>query len=374
MKIMKSKKKFRHLVSVLVLYSLTMTYGCKTKECSELKINPIIQDLNYIKGKGVLFGHQDDLAYGIGWSYEEGESDVYRVTGDYPAIFGWELGGLELDNTHNLDSVPFDTMNSLAKWGHQQGGINTFSWHPYSPIDSVNSWNGDIIVVKHIIPGGNHHESFKIQLDKVAKFFHQLKDENGQNIPFIFRPWHEMDGSWFWWGVKTCNAEEFKELFRFTIEYLRNEKGLSQMVVAYSPDRNFNTKDEYLKWYPGDDVVDILGMDNYWDFDQYNGELEVIKKLHIVIETAKEKDKVAALTETGSENIPDSLWFTRKLGLVLQDSLVKEELSYTMVWRNDSKTHFYFPYPEHSAAADAKKFCNEENVLLLDDFKKLISE
>ncbi|MBD0288787.1 MAG: hypothetical protein ICV79_25690 [Flavisolibacter sp.] len=57
--------------------------------------------------KGILFGHQDDLAYGVGWKYEKGRSDIKDVAGDYPAVQGYELGHLELDSLINLDSVPF---------------------------------------------------------------------------------------------------------------------------------------------------------------------------------------------------------------------------------------------------------------------------
>lgn len=344
--------------------------ACDTKAPPKEITNDIIEQLKAIKGEGILFGHQDDLAYGMQWSYEEGGSDVKLVAGDYPAIFGWELGGLELEHTHNLDSVPFDAMKQLAKWGHKQGGINTFSWHPYSPIDNVNSWHGDSIVVKHILKGGSHHGAFIKQLDRVADLFISLKDEQGKQIPFIFRPWHEMDGEWFWWGSKACTSDEFKELFRFTVEYLRNEKSLTQMAVAYSPDRHFFSKDEYLTWYPGDDVVDIVGLDDYGDFKQDNAVELVVKKLHIVIDVANEKNKIAALSETGCENVTDSLWFTQKLGAVLNDSLIKKELSYAMVWRSDPKVHFYFPYPGHPAAKDAKAFIDQKHILLLKELKQ----
>ncbi len=55
--------------------------------------------------KGFMFGHQDDLAYGVGWKYQDGRSDIKDVTGDYPAVYGWELGDLEIDKPVNLDSV-----------------------------------------------------------------------------------------------------------------------------------------------------------------------------------------------------------------------------------------------------------------------------
>ncbi|MDN3642258.1 glycosyl hydrolase [Lutimonas halocynthiae] len=328
-------------------------------------------DLQMIKGKGILFGHQDDLAYGVGWEYIRGESDVKRVSGDYPALFGWELGGIERGDQVNLDKVPFDTMRDLTIMGDQMGGINTFSWHPYAATKGESSWDKEAIVVEHIIPGGSHHEAFKQHLDKVASFFNQLKDKNGQDIPFIFRPWHEMDGSWFWWGDASCTKEEFKTLFEFTIQYLKEEKGLDQMLVAYSPDRNFDSENDYLQWYPGDKYVDILGVDNYGDLKQESDVEQAIKKLHIVIELANKKEKIAAFTETGIENVTDEKWYTQRLGKVLADPIIAKEISYVMVWRNDGNVHYFFPYPGQKGEADAKELLSDPHILLLEDFNSL---
>lgn len=339
--------------------------------CQSQEVNPIYEQLKEVKGKGILFGHQDDLAYGIGWEYIEGESDVKRVAGDYPALFGWELGGIERGDQVNLDSVPFAEMHQLVVKGHQMGGINTFSWHPYAATKGESSWDKKAIVVKHIIPGGSHHEAFKEQLDKVASFFKQLKDENGHDIPFIFRPWHEMDGSWFWWGDSSCTKKEFKALFAFTVQYLREDKGLNQMLVAYSPDRNFDSESDYLQWYSGDSDIDILGVDNYWDLKQEGGVEQAIKKLHIVIELANKREKIAAFTETGLENVTDTTWYSQKLGAVLNDPIIAKEISYVMVWRNDQDVHYFFPYPGHLAAADAKSLLSQSNILLLQDFNNL---
>lgn len=357
-------------MKITVVLGLAILIACSQKPV-EKSTNSIAEQLESVKGKGILFGHQDDLAYGMNWSYVDGESDVKRVAGDYPAMFGWELGGIELQHSHNLDSVPFLEMKRLALKAYLMGGINTFSWHPFSVTNGESSWNTENDVVKHILSNGSHHKEFLVQLDRVADFFNSLQLEDGKVMPFIFRPWHEMDGSWFWWGVKNCTPAELKELFRFSIEYLRNEKGLSQMLVAYSPDRNFSSIEEYLTWYPGDDVVDVIGMDDYYDLKMPDGEKEAIKKLHMLIAYAKEKQKLTALTETGLENVTDSLWFTKKIGEVVGDSLVSKELSYVMVWRNDPKVHFFFPYENHPAAADAKSFLSRPEVLLLNDFNKL---
>ena len=81
-----------------------------------------------------MFGHQDDPFYGIGWQYEPNRSDVLESCGDYPAIMGFELGGIEMGDAKNLDSVPFDLMRREIIAHHQRGGIVTISWHPRNPL------------------------------------------------------------------------------------------------------------------------------------------------------------------------------------------------------------------------------------------------
>jgi len=365
------KQFFLRVLIFLYLPCLGVSCQKKMEPASEARPpNPILEGLIAVKGEGILFGHQDDLAYGVDWHFVNGQSDVKRVAGDYPALFGWELGGLERGDTHNLDSVPFEKMRDLAVKAHEMGGINTFSWHPYEVVDGRNSWTPEADVVREILPGAAYHEAFKLQLDRVALFLKSLKQTDGTSIPFIFRPWHEMDGTWFWWGSRQCTPEDFKELFAFTVEYLRKEKGIENILVAYSPDRNFNSSEEYLTWYPGDAYADILGVDNYHDLKQEQGHLDAIRKLHIVIAESKRRNKLSAFTETGLENVRDTTWYPEVLGAVLNDSLVQNEISYVMVWRNDPKVHFFFPYPGHPAEAGAKKLLERKRIFLLSDYNK----
>ena len=204
-----------------VIFSLVagMLIGCNSqkKEMSESK--SLYETLKATQQKGILLGHQDDLAYGQHWKYVDGESDVKRVSGDYPAVFGWDLGGLERGDAVNLDSVPFDVMRQLVAKADLMGGVNTFSWHPYSVVTGQNSWYTDTTVVQHILPNGDFHAEFVKELDLIADFLLSLKDADGNPIEFVFRPWHEMNGGWFWWGSKTTTPEEYKQLFRFTVDY-----------------------------------------------------------------------------------------------------------------------------------------------------------
>jgi hypothetical protein len=112
-------------------------------------------------------------------------------------------------------------------------------------------------------------------------------------------------------------------------------------------------------------------MDNYLDLKKKRGKLKAISKLHLIIDFARSKNKFVALTETGLENVTDPTWFTQNLGSVLNDPIIRKELSYVMVWRSDPKVHFFFPYPGHPAAADAKLFLDQPHILLLKEFNKI---
>lgn len=356
-----------------LLVALTGLLACGSPQPAETPTaaEVLMDQLRSLQGKALLFGHQDDLAYGIGWQYEEGQSDVKRTAGDYPALFGWELGGLELGRAKNLDRVPFDKMRSFAQWVHAQGGVNTFSWHPYSPVDtSKNSWVVDERVVEHLLPGGSHHTHFLAQVDQLAHFFKSLTTPEGGTLPFIFRPWHEMDGGWFWWGATLTEPEELQALFRLTIDRL-HEQGVDNFLVAYSPDRNFSTEAEYLSWYPGDDYVDIVGVDNYWDLNQgAEGLSAAIQKLEIAVQYAQKTDKVAALTETGLDRIEQADWYSANLAGVLEASELTRQAVYVMLWRNHDLSHFYVPHPEHEAADDFRHFVGGERYLLLSDWQQ----
>src|SRR5262245_53458956 len=83
----------------------------------------LYKNLRKVQEKGIMFGHQDDLAYGVGWKYEDGRSDIKDVIGDYPAVYGWELGRIETDQPQNLDGVPFNKMKEYIKTDHERGGV-----------------------------------------------------------------------------------------------------------------------------------------------------------------------------------------------------------------------------------------------------------
>ena len=128
-----------------------------------------------------------------------------------------------------------------------------------------------------------------------------------------------------------------------------------------------------IKKAAGDDYIDILGMDNYYDLSVKGSVENAIKKLHFVIDIANEKGKIAALTETGERNLPDPTWYSSKLGKVLSDPKIAANISYAQVWHNDPTKHFFFPHPNHASAQYARELLNREEVWLLNDLVQFVS-
>ena len=343
------------------------------KKATKETVN-LYNNLKKLLNKGIMFGHQDDLAYGFDWKYEPGRSDIKDVTGDYPAVYGFELGHLEIDHPVNLDSVPFDKMKGFIQSAYSLGGVITLSWHLRNPLTGKTAWDPAAGTVASILPGGEKNELYKNWLDKVAAFLLDLKGEHGEYIPIIFRPFHELNGSWFWWGKNHCTPEELKQLYHFTESYLRDTKNVHNLLYAFNTDR-FSSKEEYLERYPGDEWVDVIGFDIYQrgKGDKANEQfvLDIDKMLSTLETIASKKNKIPALTEFGFGTVPDSTWWTN----VFWKGIRSHKISYALAWRNagykgGNSYEFYVPYKGHASADDFKKFFKEEKTLFQKDVTK----
>lgn len=267
----------------------------------------LYENLFVLAERGTMFGHQIPTLYGLDnnrkwWAGDDTDlSDTKYLTGSHPAVCGWELSNIELDMETNIDGELFTEVRKHIIAAFGRGAVNTISWHCANPVSGGNSWDGTRAVYS-IIPGGENHEKFKGWLDKVADFMLSLKSPEGEPIPLIFRPWHEHTGSGFWWGKGNATAQEFVALWQFTISYLRDVKGLHNLIWAYSPDMiHLNSRDAYLEYWPGDEWVDILGLDAY-DRNGADYDHKGLQMIRLMKNIAYTKNKPLALTETGLEN------------------------------------------------------------------------
>lgn len=326
----------------------------------------LYQKMMKLQLEGLMFGHQDAFAYGTSWYAKEDRSDVKDVCGDHPAIFGWELGHLELGVKYSLDSVFFDNIQKGIQNAYKSGGINTISWHFRNVLTGGSAWDvSSEKTVASMLPGGEKHQLYLQYLDKLATFMLSLKTEEGTFIPVFFRPFHEHTGSWFWWGKNLCSVEEYKSLWQFTVNYLRNEKNIHHLLYAYSTDR-FATEEEYLERYPGDDLIDLVAFDLYDRGPEYSSTLSNCAKL--VSKIAADKGKIGAVSEAGGPISKNQEWWTK----TLLESLRPYHLSYVLVWRNpfNQPAHVAFgPYKGCPSEQDFVKFYNDPKTLFLKDIQ-----
>lgn len=386
--------KIRTICALIALFAFGSIQAANMTPADKL-----IQRMEKLQKKGYMYGHQDDTFYGITWDWDDNRSDTKELVGDYPAIMGFDLGGIEMDDAKNLDSVPFARIRQAIIDQYARGGIITLSWHPRNPLLGTTAWIENDIkaynqaiealkairqdnlakqvvnpqnTVKEILPGGSKHAKFTQWLSRVADFVSSLKDSKGNQIPFIFRPWHENSGSWFWWGMNNCTDAEYLALWNMTQDYIcavktGNTTLKDYIVWSYSPSYGGQwTEEQYLKRYPGDDRVQLLGEDAY----QWGTESDYKQMLDYNLATlnkiAASHGKLLAVTECGYKNSPDASWWQR----VFKPIIEKYPVCYFLPWRNYKQEHFGAS-KDATTADDFKQWAKQKQFLFINDIKKI---
>ncbi len=349
----------------------------------------------------VLFGHQNDYNKKVNGNAPKG--DVFDITGSLSGMYGIDtlsLTGTELGITDAGEALNTSVNNSIA--AANDGAIITLSAHmpnftnakitknadgsfnftscDFSESKDLSNNSGELI-----LPGGEYNPQFNAYLDIIAAYAGRLQ-ENG--IPVIFRPFHECDGSWFWWGAST-STETYKSIFRYTVEYLQ-AKGVHNMLYVYSPNGPVSDSGKYLERYPGDEYVDILAFDYYDDYTSYPATADgsffanLENSCKTVAGIADTKGKVAAISETGARVMKKDGSDNEGL-LVSGNPITKEKtdvnwyqkicdiadangMPYYLVWANFGDTNFYVPYKHndtlgHELINDFIDFYNSSNAI-----------
>ena len=393
----------------------------------------------------VILGQQRATLTGIGPQgtspFGDGQyafnSDLKQMSGQHPGVMGIDVWDLAMKNpTWNQPAYSRAIRDFYA---NGNGGLVTLEWHMRGcdtlPVRDANGnvgIPGEGFMLKSTSDSQRsclcrivNEEPWKdgkswldwLYEEKLDKMAAKINSEQLTEIPLIFRPFHEQSGSWFWWGSMSWNCdsllgrpnvvkgpEAFKSLFRKTVTYLRDKKGLRNLIYAFSPDKlhyapwiaQYGSADssamtvDQLKGafghaYPGDDFVDIVGLDLYYPETTASGtqtfsyQTELFRKnLRALTLFAIEHGKVSALTETGNyglfneEKQADNQFFTKYLGdLLFNDPQIK--LAYALFWENRvvGKTQYYLPFQGHGQFGDFAKFLAHTSLLRYDQIKGL---
>lgn len=356
--------------------------ACKQAQESAEAMKPALVKLEKAVTDGkYMYVMQDALCYGQGWHIEAGalasdpvdKCDIKSVCGDYPAIVGFDLGGIEKADTCNLDGVDYAFMRRAAIEHARRGGLVTFSWHLRNPLTGGDAWDvSSDKVVASVLPEGECHEMFMQWLCRLADFLDTMRDDDGTLIPIIFRPWHENTGSWFWWGARLCTVDQYRQLWQMTYDYLVKERGLDSMAWAYSPSSTA-LKECGLERYPGDEIIDIIGVDRYAAGKQTEISENFISGMHgdleYLGEFAKEHEILLAVTETGQESQTCPGWWTKELMPALEGLPVCYVLTWRNAWDAEHPGHWFSAFPGAPNEADFVEFYKSDKTLFLNDIR-----
>ena len=332
-----------------VKFTLSLVDKNATAETKALYAN-----LWKIAEDGFMFGHHDDLWYGRYWYNEPGKSDTKAVCGDYPGVFSVDFGAI-MDN-RNGSAEENQIRRRVIIEAYNRGEVITACCHLNNPLTGGDSWdNSRNDVVKSILTEGNATRTKYLQwLDRCAEFANNLKGEDGKLIPIIFRPYHEHTQTWSWWGSKCTTEDEFIRFWKFTVEYLRDTKGVRNFIYAISPqmdeDYGPSVKERLTYRWPGDDYVDFLGMDCY----HYSWKAAFKSNVIAMSALSREKKKPCGVTETGPEGFNWRDYWTNHI----LDCAKGQKLSFIVMWRNkyvgsnEADRHFYSVYPGHESEDD----------------------
>jgi mannan endo-1,4-beta-mannosidase len=314
------------------------------------------------------------------------QSDCKDITGSHPAFYESDF----MWYSQNSEFMQRDLQ--AMREAYARGAVLGYCWHIrgknsqsfYAKVDGKAT--SDKHLVKNILANPNRVENPSLdwlltQLDTlVIPVFKEL------GFPLVFRPWHEMNGNWFFWGRNNCSPKEYIELYRLTVNYIRS-KGVDNILYCWSPD-----KSAAMHYYPGDEYVDVLGMDIYEPgIMAYSAYPKMLKELGILTDYAYANGKVAAITETGCRKTDDGqfrypdvypyFWTENVLEPFLSDAKTKRVAWimswYGANWRGDRSTEAYIPYVgmyrprSDEAVADFVKFFNHPASLFENDLPKM---
>ena len=444
------------LISFFVL-NFIITQGCKDVKSTVLKdvvseredIYKYLKTIQYSENGKHLFGHESTIMLGVGgksdWEIKNRKaigkdifiqkSDVRDMTGKQPAIMGYDAFKLILDITDGPKRKE-EVEASLAglKLYRDSGGLIAFNWH-IQPIllpgyqerayrmDEFDN-NPYIESMKKAQPFYHIANGFKtknkwwlaFETERLKPMAESLKRISSDGSGIIFRPFHEADGDWFWWGLTWLEGdldlngkEALMKVFIETARYLKRE--LPNILISFSTDKlsyisHENAKndlqvaeryqDEYATFLPQDAsdlaLIDIYGMDLYTNKDNPEESLKSFRiKLQGLSLIAKAHNKIAAITESGNRGMPSEEdnrqstinWYNDYLFSWIADENI--HVAFAIIWQNwsnnrdrnaiDPSDGYFVPiYPNSEAGKDFIKYIEREETIMLHQFRETLQK
>ena len=321
------------------------------------KTKALYSNLWAIQEVGFMFGHHDDLFYGRKWYNEPSRSDTKDVAGDYPAVLSIDFAPI-MDERHESDAFENKIRERICKEAYNRGMVITACLHLNNPLTGGDSWDNssDQVAIEILKDGSPTQIEFNKWLDRLADFALNLIGDDGEIIPVILRPFHEHTQSWSWWGSTCTTTSQYIALWKYTIDYLKNNKGVHSFIYAISPqmDSTKSVDDFYYRW-PGDNYVDFIGMDSYQGINNN----VFVNNLRSLSSAAAAKKKPCGVTEIGVEGFSKEDYWTNNI----LAPMTGRKVSMVVTWRNkydpaEEGSHYFSVFKGHVSENNFVTFYN----------------
>ncbi|MEO6005542.1 MAG: glycosyl hydrolase [Opitutus sp.] len=178
--------------------------------------------------------------------------EIHEKTGHWPALAGFDY--VDFSSGGLTTKVP--NQSAITYW--REGGLVTVGVHLYNPANPKGGGLRDkgVDLNDLLRAGSETHDRWMKELDELAAGLQGLK---AAGVVVLWRPFHEMNGEWFWWGAKP--PADFVKVWRHMFDYFTGTKQLDNLLWVYGPNHRENAAD----YYPGDQYVDVVGLDAYTD-------------------------------------------------------------------------------------------------------------
>lgn len=242
----------------------------------------LLEYIQGISGKHTLSGQHN-----FPISKDRNSQFAAEYIGKTPVIWSQDFGFAKDGDKDSYLARPSIIQEAIRQ--HKLGSMVTLCWHAVPPTakepitfqplpgyDSTKlaSVQGKLLDQQFrdvLTPGTTLYKQWIKQVDAIAGNLKQLQDAK---VPVLWRPYHEMNGNWFWWGGRTEGKYTTAALYRQIFDRLVKHHKLNNLIWVWSVDRPSQPGREFVKYYPGTKYVDILSLDVYGnDFNQtyYDG-------------------------------------------------------------------------------------------------------
>lgn len=294
--------------------------------------------------------------------------EIYKITSEYPAFLTWEIYTAQTALS-NKNTMLQDCNTHLSN-----GGIVGLHDHPGNPVTSTLFDTGYTgtgtgyadrsgTPLAQIKSGGGLNSTYLSYLDEIADIISHI------NGPVIYRPFHEINGTWFWWNGSDRRADMVL-VWQQTVDYLRNTKGLHNILFVLNYDANGELGDVLYgsqalsTWWPGASYVDIISIDYYPSTTPYSIDTARFNSAYSeVVALAAQYNKPVGISEYGAQSsiaqTQQSFWYDNFF-IPLKTKF--KEVTFFCTWNGD-----YAPVQNGASSDGFRQIFNNQGTITLNN-------